>query len=604
MSKFPFLRRPVRLILYTALLALVTTAALIFAWQYKLDGVILDHAIDTYAYVGTVVRSDGEVLDSNLDRDLVSMSGAEPPEMGGPAFLEPIPEELVSWLEDSEHVVRIDSRRTQAALVGDYTRGKAEDTAQTQKVPDSMMNPTPTEYFFLEGTVTMVTVSIVDDPDIDIDTYQVRVDKMWSDPDFTGERMVVEIWRHTSEEPLQEGQRIFMLGNQILMGSSGMPSDSQTTLDTPKWIQVWKGPEYELSVIEQNSLTIIPDGVDSESYIQALLESTGLDAYLERQLRSKYTVTIRRTQDMAMIPLFARGKAKAYEGRVLTPQDAGRKVCVISSTLSSRNRLNVGDTIELAVSDGCYTLRNELFGDGWESGNPSADDELLAYGDYEEYEIVGIYSQKGRRTNNMFYFPHCDIFVPADADTKAETARPYTFSFRVPGPEYLDFLAEFEPVLEEAGYSLVIEDTGWDDVKESFYTMQTRRQLMLLCAAAAFMAAVVVFAVLLNAHCRYEYGLRRLMGANKREAAGIYGGVFLFTGVPGALIAVGGAWLMAVRLMKDALASDALLVLPTDGQCAGTLMLWAALELAALLGVLFLLAWRGEKRGLLGLIRR
>lgn len=589
MSKFPFLRRPVRLILYAALLALVTTATLIFAWQYLLDGIILEHAIDTYAYVGTIVRSDGQILDYIGDRDLAD----EPPEMGGPAFLEVIPEELVRWLEESEHVARIDSRETLAALAGEYTRVKVEETSQTIKIPTG----SSTGYFFLEATVTMVTDYFSGDP-YAMDNYQLRVDKMWSDPEFSGERMIMTLDRHIDEEPLREGQRIFVLGGEVLMGDSGMASETQTWAMTPTITQIRMGEEYELNVFDQNRLSIIPDGVDSEQYIQELLETTGLDKHLERQLRTKYTLTVRQTQDMSMIPLFAMGKAMVYEGRGLYSADMGKKVCVINSALAQRNRLSVGDTIKLSVADGCYTADN-----GHESGEPGVDDTMLEYREYEEYEVVGTYTQKIRR-GNYLEFSYNDIFVPADDDTAAAVARPYTFSFRVPGPEYVEFLAQFEPVLEGYGYSLVMEDTGWDDVKESFYTMQTRRQLMLLCAAAAFMAAVLVFAVLLNAHCRYEYGLRRLMGASKREAAGIYGGVFLFTGVPGAMLAVGGAWLMAVRLMKDALASDALLILPTDAQCAGTLAIWAALELAAVLGVLFLLAWRGEKRGLLGLIRR
>ena len=108
MKKFPFLRRPLRLILYSLLLALLSAAALIFAWQYKLDGIILDHAIDSYAYVGTVVRKDSEITREGKD--------------GGSGYLEPIPENLVEWLTSCEYVSRVDSRRTLAATVGDYTK--------------------------------------------------------------------------------------------------------------------------------------------------------------------------------------------------------------------------------------------------------------------------------------------------------------------------------------------------------------------------------------------------------------------------------------------------------------------------------------------------
>ena len=130
MTKFSFLRRPVKPALYTALLALILTAALVFAWQYHLDGLILDHAIDTYAYVGTLVRSDGQVVDYEATRDERDFEGISG-EMGGPAFLEELPQELVQWLSGSDYVTRIDSRQTQAAMLGEYTRVNAEETAQT-----------------------------------------------------------------------------------------------------------------------------------------------------------------------------------------------------------------------------------------------------------------------------------------------------------------------------------------------------------------------------------------------------------------------------------------------------------------------------------------
>ena len=594
MKKFPFLRRPVRLILYAVLLALVTTAALIFAWQYRLDGIVLDHAVDTYAYLGTVVRTDGEIMDSYMDWEVEEVT----PMMGGPAFLEEIPEELVQWLYDSEQVARIDNRRTLAGLVSEYHRVKGGTSGQTAKPGGS----SGSLYWFLEGTVVFVNVLPVgDDADYGWDTVQVQVERMWNDPNYAPEKMAVEFRRTAEESPLEVGQRIFLIGRCAFSGDSGTVQENVTYLETPDFITLQLGEDAELSVVEQYPYTIIPDDLDSESFIQNFLDSTGLDDLLERQVKTLYTVTLRQTQDMRMIPLFAQGKALTYEGRVLTPSDMGKKVCVSPFGMSQRNRLSVGDTIQLSAADGCYYAVS-----GRETGDPNVEDALLEYHEYEEYEIVGIYTQKGQKDHpdSQLYFNQIDIFVPAEEGTAAEMVRPYSFSFRVPGPDYLNFQEAFEPVLEEHGYSLVIEDTGWDDVKDTFYTMQNRRQLMLLCAGLAFAAAVLVFAVLLNAHCRYEYGLRRLLGAMKWEAVGIYGATFLFTALPGAAAAVLAAWYIAVHPIKDALAADAMIPLPTDGQCAMTLAVWAALELALILTVLLVLSLRNERRGLLRLIRR
>ena len=611
MRKFPFLRRPVKPVLYAVLLALVSAAALVFGWQYHLDGIILEHAIDTYAYVGTIVRSDGKVLDNIRTEDVGDLRdfGWDSPQMGGQAFLEELPEGLVQWLTDCKAVSRIDSRRTQAALLGDYHRVNTGETGQTSKIDDLMMSVGGSSYYFLEATVDFVMKNEWrNDDEITVDDYRLLVDKMWSDPNFSQDMMTLKVWCLSAEPQFEVGQRLFLIGNYIYYGESGMPSDQNTAIHSPEYMRRWHERNGgSLSTVEENSYILIPDGVDSEQYIQEFLESTGLGTMLERQLRNRNAVTIRRTGDMKMIPLFAKGKAKTYEGRVLTPADAGKKVCVISNGLSQRNRLSVGDTIRLSLADGCYTIGSiggMEYAEGWETGNQGDADTPLTYGAYEEYEIVGIYTQAGRRTVNSLYFPYGDIFVPAEEGSAAAVTKPYTFSFKVPGPDYQSFLTDFQPVLDEYGYTLVVEDTGWDDVKESFYTMQTRRQLMLLCAAAAFAAAVAVFAILLNAHCSYEYGLRRLLGASKREARGIYGAVFGFTAVPGAIAAVLLAWVMAVNLMQEALAADKTVPLPTDLQCAGMLAAWAAAELAAAWLLLMLLAGLSERRGLLKLTRR
>lgn len=607
MRTFSFLRRPVKPVLYAILLALILTAALVFGWQYYLDGLVLDHAIDTYAYVGTVVRTDGQVLDDEASRDKRDFEG-EVALVGGPAFLEELPEELVQWLSESDYVTRIDSRRTQAALIGEYTRTKAGESAQTAKIDDQMMSLGGTSYYFLEATVELaVQDDWRQDYELTSDDYRLRVDRMWSHPNFSQDTIMLQVWCLSSEPQFEVGQRIFLIGDYVYYGESGMPSDQKTIIDSPKSLQDWldrNGYDRELSTVEENRYILIPEGVDSETYIQEFLASTGLDVMLQRQLRNQYAVTVRRTQDMSMIPLFAKGKAKTYEGRLLTPEDEGKKVCVISNGLSQRNRLSVGDTIRLSLADGSYTIHGLDHAEGWETGEQGDDDAPLTYGAYEEYEIVGIYTQAGRRMQNSLYFTYGDIFLPAEQGSAAEIQKPYTFSFKVPGPDYQNFLAVFEPVCTEAGYTLIVEDTGWDDVKESFYTMQTRRQLMLICAAAAFAAAVLVYAILLGAHCSYEYGLRRLLGASKREALGIYGAVFAFTAIPGGTLALGGAWVIAQELLQDVLSSDATLRLPTGVQCAEMLALWAGASLLAALAVLLILAHRAERRGLLKLTRR
>ena len=611
MKKFPFLRRPLRQILYSLLLALLSAAALIFTWQYKLDGIILDHAIDSYAYVGTVVREGSEITRDNQD--------------GGLAYLEPIPEGLVEWLTNCELVSRVDSRRTLAANIGEYTQVHRDITAQTATISDTSMSAKAgaQPFHFLEGTIMSSECWSEPEEEIQYDEYRIRVNRMWSDPSYVYDMMIVDYDRMKDEPQFQEGQRVFVIGYQITSGNTGEVMMTQSMIHSPKAHEyIFDGYDVVLTLPLQHPITLIPEDADSTEFIESFLASTGLDEVLEEQMTGKFSVTVRQTRDMMMIRNVAKGLIKTYEGRMLTPEDAGKKVCVISSAISQRNRLSVGDTIRLSIGDGCYTIpqgcsaspicdnpggctnpMGHLIG-GWESAAQNEGDEPLNYGEYEEYEIVGIYSQKGRKEGNTLYFTANDIFIPAEENTVAETPRPYSFSFRVPGPDYVDFREMAEPVMDEYGYLLMVDDSGWDDVKENFYSMQTRRKLSLLCAAAAFAAAVVVISLLLNTHCRYEYGLRRLMGATKREATGIYCSVFFFTAIPGMLLALGGAGMAAVRLIGQALAENALTPLPTNAQCALTLSLWGLAELAAILLALLALTAYNERRGLLRLVRR
>ena len=380
MRTFSFLRRPVKPALYAILLALILTAALVFAGQYHLDGLVLGHAIDTYAYVGTLVRTEGQVLDDTTGRDERDFEGYTP-ELGGPAFLEELPEALVRKLTDCGYVSKIDSRMTQAAMLGDYTRTTAGETKQTVRISDQMFSANSTPYYYLEATVEFAAVNDWrQESDTAWDNYRLHVDRMWSDPNFSKETIMLEVMAMSSEPMFQVGQRMFLLGGYRYMGDSGSPSDQQTDLATPEYMRDWlvrTGSERELSVVEENRYILIPEGVDSESYIQEYLESTGLDVMLNRQLRNRNAATVRRTQDMSMIPLFAKGKAKTYEGRLLTPGDIGNKVCVISNGLSQRNRLSVGDTIQLSLADGSYTFEN-----GWETGEQGDADGTLTYGSY------------------------------------------------------------------------------------------------------------------------------------------------------------------------------------------------------------------------------
>lgn len=73
-TRFSFLRNPFMLLLIVLLTVLISTAALVFSLQSCLDGIVMDHAMNSTAYVGTVTsRMHQYPMIKELPDDIISM---------------------------------------------------------------------------------------------------------------------------------------------------------------------------------------------------------------------------------------------------------------------------------------------------------------------------------------------------------------------------------------------------------------------------------------------------------------------------------------------------------------------------------------------------
>ena len=84
-----FLRRPIKLILFSIVFCLLTIAALVFTLQYKLDGIAMEEAVSKYGYVGVIYNTSKE---------------------GG--LLQKLPDDIVSQISNSEYVSEVQCRKT------------------------------------------------------------------------------------------------------------------------------------------------------------------------------------------------------------------------------------------------------------------------------------------------------------------------------------------------------------------------------------------------------------------------------------------------------------------------------------------------------------
>lgn len=575
----PILRRPGKLILCAVLLAVTSGAALLFALQAWLDGIALEHSMDAYAYVGTVTYEAPFTENGTITEDLQTSMD-----------LAVLDERIVSLIQNSEYVTSYDTRSTLAGLVEDI-----------HTVPDRMITTARlNQHYFIEATVIYMYNSI-DLSELCYDHYTLRLEKQWGGDLLMKGGLNLSLWRSASEEPLLPGSRIFLVGCYAADGN-GVRTDS--TAAYTAGAAALSGEPYASSILMNNAVVTIPEGVDSESWIMAYMEKNGLLPLYENYCALENAVTVRQVSDLIMHPHFSSGRIFLESGRAIDPSDEGKKVCVISQGLSIRNRLNVGDTIRLAVADGCYTTSGLTpSANGWESGFPMESEELLTYGEFAQYEIVGIFSQISRKISDPLFLDQNDIFIPSDGESTG-SVRSYNFSFRVDGIGYESFSEELNTVLNGEGYRLKFLDTGWDEVEDTFFLLQDRRKIMMFSAAAAFSLAAILFAVLTRRNCQYAYGLQRLLGGTRRESAREYIAAFCTAGFSGMFVAVLAALVGYLVWMRTAMEEVLTVALPTSAECVLMLAQVALAELMLSALILTVLGIIAERRGLLRLIRR
>lgn len=228
---------------------------------------------------------------------------------------------------------------------------------------------------------------------------------------------------------------------------------------------------------------------------------------------------------------------------------------------------------------------------------------MRTYGEFAQYEVVGFYTQISSSNYDPLFFSPNDIFIPATSQDSAVT-RSYNFTFRVEGLGYESFRQALTPTLEASGARMTLRDTGWDEVEDTFFLLQDRRTVMLCSAGAAFCLAALLFAVLTCRNNRYAYGLRRMLGATRREAASSYLVPFALSGLLGLVPAVFAAMTGYQLWMRPAMEEVLSVTLPTMGECGMILVLVSLAQLVLSSLILLILCIVEEQRGLLRLIRR
>lgn len=512
-TKIYFLRKPLKPVLYMGILCVLLIAALIFALQFELDKKAIQDIIDNYSYVATIY---------NNQRDA--------------AALRPLPEDLIKRVSESKYTRDVENRNVYSG------RAEGMNAILDYFVTDDSIDL----YGAIEGTLIPEDFNVSTGNEFDY----LAAYKSWAEV-LNGMRAIEVCINHPKNpdgtfadldafnELSGRGQIALVIGRFDFDRSVNSINYSRINI----FDQHISAPQNRLD----RRPILVPDVYATssekiEEYLTEKLKEEGIYDDIQKINACKNIFTIRPVSDMSMLMSFADHTTYICSGRGLTKADRGQKVCLINAFIARKSNLYVGDHIKLAISDTNYSHKVATHDAIWVNGIPGLDDDLPEYGEYEDYEIVGMYNFYVQRNceEDFFKFSRNDVFVPADS-TEAESYAnllPCNFSFRILGPDYEDFMDEFEIEIFENGYVLHAIDDGWEDLQSNYETMMSRKLVSLFSATVTMIAAIVLFCILLLKHFRYEFGLRRLLGASSVEASGIYVAGYFILGIPAILISM------------------------------------------------------------------
>lgn len=567
-------RQPWKLLICALFLAATLLAGLVFAIQYRLDGVSMDYTAETYAAVGTVYQSQAE----------------------SPAAAEISPD-ILRRLQANDAVQDMDTRTVLSA--------KAPGQ---QNLPSFFMTAQANHLLFFKGMVTDLVVS----PDFEGVEYNVQYCAVQPQVIYAGQgswlntndtAILCALWDESAGLEFAEGQSYYFIALSQFNSSLGVMGPELYTYCIPAESETAASNGFLAQQVRQNGILPVPEGLSAEAqdeYILAYWDELGLTPYMDEIAFLDDVFTVNAVSDMQLLLSVVNEVMFFPSGRGIRPDDAGQKVCVVSRQLAQQQHLQVGDSVSLALGDGCYTSG------GYATGYPALG-ELpdVRYGEPQPYTIIGVYDYLSfdAADSNLLY-NYNDIFIPESAEINVEQpVTPRSFSFRVNPAAYDEFLDSMVDELVDNGYSLQLTASRWEDVEPTYNAMAGRRNLTLAGAVLALVLGSAVWLLLLRSLYRREFALRELFGTPFGHSSGAFFVPFAVSGVLAGILAIAAAdavYLLRLQPQADALAPGRM---PANSEILVLLIALVLIQLAVCALVLLFLAWRTRKTALVRLLK-
>jgi len=313
------------------------------------------------------------------------------------------------------------------------------------------------------------------------------------------------------------------------------------------------------------------------------------------------------TDDMAAIRRVARNQLTSVQGRLLTPEDAGSPVCVVSENILEQSGLGLGDMITLklgnhlmeqfaplgavAVTRGRYATEWEeqcftIIGtwkdvSNWRWVKQENANGYYSGGTWQDQDPYWAYSE------NTIFVP--SSFLPESCDTENHLFRPGEVSFLVrDAANIAAFTEEGLPLVEAMGLNYAWNDGGWPLIAEKLAETKALSGMKLLIFSAASILAAGLTIYLFLHRRRREYAVLRALGSPRHAAAKALWLPLLALALFSALLGLGAAWLRSGAAADQSALEFAEAGLETMPDARFGVYLLGAL---GLLAVTALLAW-------------
>ena len=242
------------------------------------------------------------------------------------------------------------------------------------------------------------------------------------------------------------------------------------------------------------------------------------------------------TEDLNLIMAFYAKEAYVTEGEVFSEEDyqQGNRVCLVSERFARRNKLQVGDSVHLALRYANYAQSAYLGGLLW--GLNAAGENYQVF-EEADYQIKGIYASvaSGYRGNGYLIDDRNEIFIPTASIKNSNEnniaaygpMKGYTTAFRIEnGKENIE---NFKEKWEAQGVGYVdisFYDGGFCELEEGLQSMERMSLLLLATGAVSAVCIVIFFCHLFITKQKKRTAIERCLGMRRRQCT-----VSLLTGI-------------------------------------------------------------------------